>query len=253
MTDSEIKDFLEERLHHYNNRSFISNDPISIPHQFSTLQDIEISGFLIAIISWGNRAAIIKSGMRLMEIMDHAPHDFILNHSASELQNLERFYYRTFQPVDALYFVHFLKEFYQKHSSLELAFNHGSTMKERLISFEQLFFESPTAPKRTKKHIATPSRNSSCKRLNMFLRWMVRKDPNGVDFGIWSHIKPSELICPLDVHVGRVARELGILVRKQDDWKAAEELTAKLRTFDPTDPVKYDFALFGTGIDLKKA
>jgi len=243
-----LKKFLEENYRKYNVAGFIENDPISIPHQFTIKQDVEIAGFFAAILAWGQRKTIIKKCLELLEYMGNEPYSFVLNHSENDLLPLERFKHRTFQPTDALYFIAFLKKHYQQHESLEAAFQ-GVGMKERLINFQNNFFRYDFAPARTKKHIASPASNSACKRLNMFLRWMVRKDDQGVDFGIWKQINPSELICPYDVHVERVAKKLGLVKRKQTDWKAAEELTNNLRSFDPRDPVKYDFALFGLGVD----
>ena len=243
-----LKKFLEENYRKYNVAGFIENDPISIPHQFTIKQDVEIAGFFAAILAWGQRKTIIKKCLELLEYMGNEPYSFVLNHSENDLLPFERFKHRTFQPTDALYFIAFLKKHYQKHDSLESAFL-GSGTKEKLINFHIDFFRHEFAPDRTKKHVSSPAGNSACKRLNMFLRWMVRKDLQGVDFGIWKQIKPSELIIPYDVHVERVAKKLGLVKRKQTDWKAAEELTRNLQVFDPLDPVKYDFALFGLGVD----
>ena len=230
----------------------IKNDPISIPHLFTKKQDIEIAGFFAAIFSWGNRTTIIKKSKELIGLMDDAPYDFSLNHTAGDLKKLLSFKHRTFNTTDLLYFVEFLKSHYTNHISLETAFTlHGKTMEEMLIGFHHYFFSLEHIPARTKKHIATPERKSSCKRINMFLRWMVRKDNKGVDFGIWKNISPSQLICPLDLHVVRVAKRLNILQRKQTDWQAAVQLTEYLRTLDNKDPVKYDFALFGMGVNEK--
>jgi len=243
---------LELAFKTYHVKNFIKDDSISIPHRFSRKQDIEIIGFWTAMISWGRRASIIKSANRLVELMDGAPYDFILNHQDTDLIPFEKFVHRTFQPTDALYFILFLKHYYQKNDSLEDAFAQAInpddlTIKNGLIAFHELFFALPEAPQRTRKHIPTPLRKSSCKRLNMYLRWMVRK--GDVDFGIWNQIKPSQLLIPLDVHVERMAHQLGLLKRKQRDWKAVEELTAKLREIDSNDPVRFDFALFGLGIE----
>ncbi len=245
----------------YNQPSFIKNDPISIPHQFNKKQDIEIAGLFAAVFSWGNRTTIINKSKELMLLMDQAPYDFCLNHSPKDLKKLIGFTHRTFNATDLLYFISFFKHHYLKYKSLETAFSphpqplfingEGSKtliMEDILTGFHHYFFSLEYVPARTKKHIATPERKSSCKRLNMFLRWMVRRDNNGVDFGIWKKISPSQLICPIDLHVARVARRLGILKRKQTDWQAALELTEYLRTLDSDDPVKYDFALFNLGI-----
>ncbi len=247
-----LKDFLDEHYVRYHTREFIPQDPICIPHQFSKTQDIEISSFWVAMLAWGQRGTIIKKGRELMRIMDNSPHDFVLNCSEKDLKSLMNFKHRTFNSTDSLYFVDFFKRFYQTFSSLEEAFlpleGKFTEMRSSLSCFHQLFFDSDHAPIRTRKHVATPDRNSACKRMNMFLRWMVRKDPKGIDFGIWKKIKPKDLICPCDVHVIRTARRLGLVKRKQNDWKMAIELTAKLKNFDPDDPVKYDFALFGLSV-----
>lgn len=248
-----LHDFLNKNVEQYNQPSFIKNDPISIPHLFSKKQDIEIAGFFAAIFSWGNRTSIIQKSKELMQLMDMSPHEFCLHHSRKDLKKLLKFRHRTFNATDLLYFIDFFKGHYSKHDSLEPAFSKWMNIKDKtvekaLIGFHHYFFSLKHVPARTKKHIATPERNSSCKRLNMFLRWMVRGDNKGVDFGIWKNISPSQLICPIDVHVARVARKLGILKKKQPDWKAALELTDYLRTLDKNDPVKYDFALFGLGV-----
>ncbi len=249
MKEKELKEFLDSKVDLYNQPSFIKNDPVSIPHLFSKKQDIEIAGFFAAVFSWGNRTTIINKSKELMQLMDDAPYDFCLDHSPEELKRLISFKHRTFSTTDLLYFIEFFKWHYSKHKSLETAFTqHGKTVEEMLTGFHHYFFSLEHVPARTKKHIATPERRSSCKRLNMFLRWMVRKDDKGVDFGIWKNISPSQLICPIDLHVARVARRLDILKRKQTDWQAALELTEYLRTLDKNDPVKYDFALFGLGV-----
>ena len=243
---------LDAKVELYNQPSFIKDDPISIPHLFTKKQDIEIAGFFAAVFAWGNRTTIINKSKELMQLMDNAPHDFCLNHSPKELKRLTTFKHRTFNTTDLLYFIEFFNHHYSKHKSLETAFiRHGNTIEEMLTGFHHYFFSLEYIPTRTKKHIATPERKSSCKRLNMFLRWMVRKDDKGVDFGIWKNISPSQLICPLDLHVVRVAKRLNLLQRQQTDWLAAIELTEFLRTLDSKDPVKYDFALFGMGINEK--
>ncbi len=258
MSDSfeDLRSFLEEKVEEYNQPGFIENDPISIPHQYSKKQDIEITGFWAATLAWGQRITIINKCNELFEMMGNAPHDFILNHSENDLKPLLGFKHRTFNATDTLYFIAFLKSFYSEHSSLEEAFvpdtKFGQDAVEKGLShFHRSFFQLPDAPERTTKHIATPERKSACKRLNMFLRWMVRDDGKGVDFGIWKKIKPSQLICPCDLHVDRVARKLGLIKRKQTDWQTAIELTNSLREFDSEDPVKYDFALFGLGVAEK--
>ena len=253
-TSLSLPEFLNSKVAQYNQPSFIPYDPISIPHLFSKQQDIEIAAFFAAVFAWGNRTTIINKTRCLLKMMDDAPHDFVLHHTATDLQPLLCFKHRTFNTTDLLYFIQFLHHHYQYYNSLEAAFTlhlNGSeenTTEQALIRFHHYFFSLEDAPPRTKKHVATPEKKSNCKRLNMFLRWMVRKDNCGVDFGIWNALKPSQLICPVDVHVARVARRFNLLQRKQTDWNAAVELTRYLRTLDADDPVKYDFALFGLGV-----
>ncbi|QDA61676.1 TIGR02757 family protein [Hymenobacter jejuensis] len=249
MNHAQIRQLLDDRYDHYDRPAFILNDPISIPHRFSLRQDIEISGLFAALLAWGRRPTIIKKCQELIQRMDNAPHQFILHHSDDDLKGLLGFCHRTFCDTDLLYFVHFLRWFYEQHNTLEDAFLHGVTQRERLEQFHNLFFSLPDAPGRTRKHVATPARKSACKRVNMYLRWMVRQDTRGVDFGLWTRLPMSDLICPCDVHVERVARRLGLMTRPAVDWAAAEDLTAHLRDFDPNDPVKYDFALFGLGVE----
>jgi uncharacterized protein (TIGR02757 family) len=232
---------LDSILQNLNPKDFIDNDPISIPHRFKTKEDIEISAFFAAILAWGQRKTIINNGNKLMHWMGEEPHRFILEHSDDELKQFEKFVHRTFNSTDVLYFIEVLRHWYRDDKSLEDYFV-GDTMKDRITSFHQSFFAYDFAPDRTRKHIANPARNSSAKRLNMFLRWMVRNDE--LDFGIWHSIKPSELKCPLDVHVQRAAFHFGLLTRKQQDWKAVEELSANLLELDSKDPIKYDLALF---------
>jgi uncharacterized protein (TIGR02757 family) len=249
MNKISLKAFLDEKVDAYNQPFFIKDDPISVPHLFSLKQDIEISGFFAALFAWGNRTTIIRKTTELVKLMDMAPYDFCRDPGIAGLKALTAFKHRTFTATDILYFVDFFKHHYQKNTSLETAFTrHGDTVEEMLNGFHRYFFSIEHAPNRTKKHIATPGRNSSCKRLNMFLRWMVRNDGKGVDFGIWKKISPADLICPIDLHVARVAKRLGLLNRKQADWKSAIGLTGHLREFDKDDPVKYDFALFGLGV-----
>jgi uncharacterized protein (TIGR02757 family) len=248
-----LKVFLDRQVEIYNQPAFIKNDPISIPGSFTKKPDIEIAGFFAAIFSWGNRTTIISKSRELLQLMDNAPHEFCIHHADNDLKKLLSFKHRTFNATDLLYFIAFFKMHYSKHQSLEIAFTQwmnkkDETVEHALNGFYPYFFSLPDVPSRTRKHIASPGKNSSCKRLNMFLRWMVRRDDNGVDFGIWKNISPSQLVCPVDVHVARVARQLNLLHRKPLDWQAALELTAHLRTLDRTDPVKYDFALFGTGV-----
>ena len=247
---STLKKFLDQKYLQYNSLRFIDTDPISIPHRYSLKEDREISGFLAATISWGLRKSIVQNAKRLMAFMDDAPYDFIINFHENDLLRFEGFVHRTFNYEDLSVFLFALKNIYQVHGGMEKifsdGFNHGS-MAHAISHFREIFFELPHE-KRTRKHVSDPLSGSSAKRINMFLRWMVRNDNRGVDFGIWNRIQPNQLICPLDIHSGRVARKLGLLNRKQDDWKAAEELTENLRLLDPADPVKYDFALFGLGV-----
>jgi uncharacterized protein (TIGR02757 family) len=262
MNATKLREFLDRKVEEYNRPSFIAADPISIPHQYTKKQDIEIAGFFTAIFSWGNRTTIIRKSKELMDLMDRAPHQFILQHTEDDLRKFLSFKHRTFNATDLYYFIAFFKYHYSQHASLEDAFllpweKAGSSLREGSLSaFYHYFFSledgfapaTPLAPRRTHKHIASPEKNSSCKRLNMFLRWMVRKDDKGVDFGIWDRIRAGSLVCPLDVHVARVARRLGLLTRTQSDWQAAMELTDYLLLLDREDPVKYDFALFGLGV-----
>jgi len=257
MNASQLKIYLNQCVEQFNRPAFIEDDPISIPHQFSQLQDIEIMGFWVSMLAWGQRKTIINKAHELIELMDGAPHDFILNHEEKDRARFANFKHRTFQYTDTLYFLHFFQYYYRQAPSLEQAFSKyleagAEHVGPALIGFHDDFFALEDAPRRTRKHIATPARKSSCKRLNMFLRWMVRKDDKGVDFGLWNSISPRQLLMPLDVHVDRVARQFGLLKRKQRDWQAVLELTDSLRAFDPEDPVKYDFALFGMGVLEKK-
>ncbi|MBS1596620.1 MAG: TIGR02757 family protein [Bacteroidetes bacterium] len=257
MDNYHLKEFLDRKVIEYNRPDFISNDPVSIPHLFSKKQDIEIAGFFAAIFSWGNRTTIIQKSKELMQMMDNAPHEFCLNHNHNDLKKLTTFKHRTFNATDLLYFVQFLKYHYQKNKSLEDAFfqkkyfvqsDNLEFIESALNAFYHYFFSLEDPPSRTRKHIASPQKKSTCKRLNMFLRWMVRRDNHLVDFGIWKKISPAQLVCPIDIHVSRVAKKIGFVTRKQTDWQTALELTDHLRTLDEADPVKYDFALFGLGV-----
>ena len=253
MAFHELKLLLDNAVLRYNTPAFIANDPISLPHSFTALQDREIMGFWAATLAWGQRKTIINNALRLAELMDGAPYDFIKNHTEEDRARFLDFKHRTFQATDTLWFLEFLQQYYRQHTSLETAFarhlgSNDATVERALAGFHYDFFDHPDAPQRTRKHVATPERGSTCKRLNMFLRWMVRRDDSGVDFGHWSGIRPDQLLIPLDVHVERVARRLGLLERSQTDWRAVLELTERLREFDATDPVKYDFALFGMGV-----
>ena len=250
MKKAELKEFLDEKVILYNNPKFIDSDPIQIPHLFSKKEDIEISGFLTAIISWGNRTMIIRNAHKMMELLDSSPHDFILNHQEKDLKSLEGFVHRTFNYIDFQQFIKSLQHIYVRHGGLETALaiqDQTKTYQTAIHNFKTLFFEVQHQ-QRTQKHISDPLKNSAAKRINMFLRWMVRNDKAGVDFGVWPTHNPSHLSCPLDVHSGNVARKLKLLLRKQNDWKAVAELDNNLRSLDASDPVKYDFALFGLGV-----
>ena len=254
LDNQELFDFLEEKYDLYNRVGFIESDPVFIPHLFTTREDREIAGFLSATIAWGQRITIINNGKRLMQLMDNSPYHFIMECDPED-PALNSFVHRTFNSTDLSYFILALRNIYKKHGGLEAVFSKGSgkasfTLETSIVNFRNVFFELDH-PKRTTKHVSNPGEGSSAKRISMYLRWMVRNDNRGVDFGIWNKIKPLQLMIPLDVHSGRVARRLGLLERKQDDWKAVLELTEKLKSFDPKDPVKYDFALFGLGVNEK--
>ena len=257
--DQKLKDFLDAKVDQYNRPSFIKEDPICIPHLFTKKQDIEIAGLFAAIFAWGNRTTIILKSRELLQRMDMAPYEFCIDKDPNRLKKLIAFKHRTFNDTDLLYFIEFLHYHYTHHKSLETAFTKNitrtkepltsdQTIETALNSFYHYFFSLEEVPARTKKHIASPQKHSSCKRLNMFLRWMVRKDNRGVDFGIWNKLSPSQLICPIDLHVARVAKRFKLIKRKQVDWETALELTSYLRTLDSNDPVKYDFALFALGV-----
>jgi len=242
-----LKQLLDDKVDLYNKPDFIENDPISIPRQFQQKEDIEIAAFLTATISWGNRKSIITNANKMMVLLNNAPYDFVINHTDNDLKNIKSFVHRTFNLDDFLTFIHCLKHLYVNENGLEGAFTTQNNLKNSLAHFPQTFLHGET-PTRVKKHVANIKSGSAAKRINMFLRWMVRKDNHGVDFGIWTTIDPSSLFIPLDVHSGNTARKLNLLQRKQNDWKAVQELTQALRSFDPTDPIKYDFALFGMGV-----
>ena len=253
MKNQTLKTFFDKKVDEYNQPFFISSDPVCIPHLFTKKQDIEIAGFFAAIFAWGNRTTIIKKSKELMELMDMSPYEFCLRHEHSDLKRLTGFKHRTFNDTDLLYFIEFFRFHYSLHNSLENAFvkwlnKNDTTIENCLIGFREYFFSLEDVPIRTRKHISSPLKNSTCKRLNMFLRWMVRRDRHGVDFGIWKKISPSQLVCPIDLHVARVAKRFNLLQRKPIDWLAALELTQYLRSLDGQDPVKYDFALFGLGV-----
>ncbi|NDW11133.1 TIGR02757 family protein [Dysgonomonas sp. 520] len=249
----DLKTLLDRKVEQYNNQGFIINDPISIPHRFEKKQDIEIMAFFASIFAWGQRATIINKCIELSERMDNSPYQFIMEHNEEDLKSLLGFKHRTFNDLDLLYFVEFFKYHYQKNDSLESAFfpKKGMSVEDGLNHFRSYFMSLPSFVKRTGKHVSSPNKKSACKRLNMFLRWMVRKDKKGVDFGLWNMVSPKDLICPLDLHVERTARMLGLLTRDKNDWKAAIELTQNLCLLDQDDPVKYDFALFGISIEEK--
>ncbi|WP_396600757.1 TIGR02757 family protein [Algibacter sp. R77976] len=250
LTKAELKEFLDAKVIQYNNPEFIESDPIQIPHAFHKKEDVEISGFLTATIAWGNRKSIINNANRLMDLLDQSPYDFVMNHQDSDLEKLEPFVHRTFNGNDCVQFIKSLQHIYKNHIGLEAVFaKHAETnsLQNSISKFKSVFFEIDHL-QRTQKHVSDPLKNSAAKRINMFLRWMVRNDNTGVDFGIWKSISPGLLSCPLDVHSGNVARKLGLLKRKQNDGKALTELDTALRKLDPNDPVKYDFALFGLGV-----
>jgi len=246
----DIQSFLEEKVVQYNQPDFIVPDPISVPHQFSLKEDIEIAGFLAATIAWGNRKMIVKNANRMVELMGNSPYDFVMDHNDAQLQRLDGFVHRTFNAEDFNYFVKALQNIYKNHNGVEGVFEKYQTensMQPAIHEFKKVFF-SIDHPHRTQKHVSDPNKKSAAKKINMFLRWMVRDDSAGVDFGLWKNISPAVLSCPLDVHSGNVARKLGLLHRKQNDDKAVIELDLSLRALDPKDPVKYDFALFGLGV-----
>lgn len=253
MDKRKLQEFLDRRVDFYERPEFIKNDPISIPHRFQKQHDREIMGFFAATLAWGQRTTIIRNCLRLAAWMDESPSDFILNHREEDRARFLGFVHRTFNDTDLLYFLEFLQHFYRNNDSLESAFldekGRFHSMEDSLTRFHQQFFTLPDAPSRTQKHVASPAKKSACKRLNMYLRWMVRSNEKGVDFGIWKRIPQSELICPLDTHVHRVASGLGMIKRKQADWLTAMELTDFLKEMDPNDPVKYDYALFSLGAD----
>lgn len=250
MTRTELKEFLDFKVEQYNTPEFIETDPVQIPHLFKKKEDIEISGFLTATISWGNRKSILKNAHTMMDLLDHAPHDFVMEYSESDLERLQQFVHRTFNGEDLIYFIRSFRNIYSRHDGLEFIFSKHSdkrTLQPAIHEFKKIFFELPHQ-KRTEKHVSDPLKNSAAKRINMFLRWMVRNDNNNVDFGIWKSLSPAQLSCPLDVHSGNIARKLGLLKRKQNDAKALAELDKNLRKMDMADPVKYDYALFGLGV-----
>lgn len=250
---AELKEFLDFTVDKYNTPQFIEPDPISIPHRYSLKEDIEISGFLVATIAWGNRKMIVKNGHRLMDLIGNSPFDFIMNHKEHDLDKLDGFVHRTFNSIDLIHFIKALQHIYKNHKGFEQIFiKHANkdSLQPAIHELKKIFFEIPH-PSRTTKHVSDPVKGSAAKKINMWLRWMCRKDNKGVDFGLWESISPSILSCPLDVHSGNVARMLGLLTRKKNDAKALAELDNSLRKLDPKDPVKYDFALFGLGIDEK--
>ncbi|NLE34916.1 MAG: TIGR02757 family protein [Bacteroidales bacterium] len=250
MNSKELKEFLDQRVDLYNRPSFIGLDPVSIPHRFTLKEDIEIAGFLAATIAWGNRVAILKSADRILTFMGNTPYDFVINHRDRDLKGIDGCIHRTFNAEDFIYFIEALKYIYLEKGGMETVFARHQTdnsLQPAIHEFGKVFFELPHNA-RTRRHLSDPLKGSAAKRINMFLRWMVRKDDRRVDFGLWNSISPAVLSCPLDVHSGNVARKLGLLTRKQSDAKAVAELDTRLRELDPADPVKYDYALFGLGV-----
>ena len=250
MNQKELKEFLDKKANYYENPDFIDSDPIQIPHSFSLKEDIEIAGFLSSIIAWGNRKMIINNAKRMMDLMGNSPFDFVIHHSEDDLANFDGFVHRTFNADDFKFFIQSLQNIYKSHKGLEAVLKPETGVDNYQLAihnFKQVFFEIPHLP-RTQKHISDPKKGSAAKRINMFLRWMVRDAKKGVDFGIWKTHNSAHLHCPLDVHTGNIARKLNILKRKQNDWKSIQELDKTLRKFDSEDPVKYDFALFGLGV-----
>lgn len=250
MNQLELKSFLDEKVELYNRPNFIESDPIQIPHRYTLKEDKEIAGFLAATIAWGNRKIIIQNSIKMMDLLGNSPYDFILNHNENDLENLEKFVHRTFNGQDFTYYIKSLKNIYLNHGGLENIFTkhqESDSLQCAITEFKKIFFELDHSI-RTEKHVSDPSKNSSSKRINMWLRWNCRQDSKGVDLGIWKNISPAKLSCPLDVHSGNVARKLGLLTRTQNDGKALAELDSNLRLLDPKDPVKYDFALFGLGV-----
>lgn len=250
MTESELKDFLDQKVREYNTLDFIESDPVQIPHLFTQKEDIEIAGFLSATIAWGNRKMIIKNSHKMMDLMGNSPYDFVVSHNENQLEALDSFVHRTFNGQDFRAFIKGLQHVYSHHGGLEAVFSkhqQENSLQKSIHEFKKIFFEVNQS-QRSQKHISDPLNNSAAKRINMYLRWMCRQDNKGVDLGIWKNISPSKLSCPLDVHSGNVARKLGLLTRKQNDAKALNELDTQLRILDPNDPVKYDFALFGLGV-----
>ena len=248
LTKHELFEFLEQKYDKFNTPEFIINDPIQIPHLFSKSKDVEISGFITATIAWGQRKSIIKNARYFMELMDDSPYDFVMGFQELDLRRFDNAVHRTFNGEDLKFFIRSLRNIYSKNGNLENVFSNADSLYDGLVNFYDVFFQIPSLD-RTKRHVANVKSGSAAKRINMFLRWMIRNDGRGVDFGLWNKISPAELYIPLDLHSGRIARLLGILTRNQNDWKSVEELTNVLREFDPLDPVKYDFALFGVGVN----
>ncbi len=250
MRKVDLKDLLDSKFLQYNSSDFISQDPIAIPHSFSKKEDVEIAAFLVSVFAWGQRKTIVNNGFKLMDLMDGSPHDFIISHHSSDLKRFKKFVHRTFNGDDCIFFLQRLQEIYKNEKGLEVFFAscYKGDMQQAISDFKKKFFETKHLA-RTEKHLPDPITGSSAKRFNMFLRWMVRNDGRGVDFGIWKMLDPSQLYCPLDVHTGNVARKLGLIKRTPNDWQALEELMNHLRKFDAKDPVKYDFSLFGLGVN----
>ncbi len=251
---SDLKATLDEAFFKFSNRGFIEEDPVLIPHLFQKKQDIEIAGYIAATFAWGQRKTIINKSKEFLSLMDNSPLEFVLNFQDSDEKQFHGFKHRTFNGMDAISFLKFFRKCYSKFESLEdMAFsNNSEDVKSGIIQIRESFIEFASPMERTLKHVQNPLKGSACKRINMFFRWMVRKDNDGVDFGIWKNLGPSNLICPLDIHVSRASYELGMIKKVTSDWNTAIEITNVLLELDPKDPIKYDIALFSLGRKLRK-
>lgn len=254
MTRKEVKEYLDALCLKYNCAEFIDQDPVSVPHRYTRPEDVEIAGFLAATIAWGRRPLIVRNAMRMMELMDDAPYQYVTQSAASDWTTLMPFVHRTFNGGDFVYFVRALQYIYLSQGGLggffRASYRRHETLRAVLSEFWQLFFSPELEPRSAHtRHLSSVDKGAACKRLNMYLKWMVRSDRNGVDFGLWNDAIPSSaLYLPLDVHTANTSRALGLLGRRQNDWRAVEEITSVLRDFDAADPVRYDYALFCAGI-----